>query len=105
MCFTTFQAMAKDVQNGVMDLVLHYGDIACVYLFTQYTHISSDADDRHPASSNSWVNDEFMNKIQPIAARVPYMVCPGNHDTQFDYAALLNRYDLLTKCFFNISDS
>lgn len=30
---------------------------------------------------NARVGDKFMNEIQPIAARVPYMTCPGNHDT------------------------
>jgi hypothetical protein len=26
------------------------------------------------------VGDDFMNKIQPIAAYVPYMTSPGNHE-------------------------
>lgn len=30
---------------------------------------------------NARVGDKFMNQIQPIAARVPYMTCPGNHET------------------------
>lgn len=30
---------------------------------------------------NAWVGDKFMNQIQRIAARVPYMTCPGNHNT------------------------
>ena len=29
---------------------------------------------------NGHVGDEFMNKIQPIAAYVPYMTSPGNHE-------------------------
>jgi hypothetical protein len=29
---------------------------------------------------NGLVGDEFMNQIQPIAAYVPYMTCPGNHE-------------------------
>jgi len=28
----------------------------------------------------SRVGDDFMNKIQPIAAYVPYMTSPGNHE-------------------------
>lgn len=26
------------------------------------------------------VGDDFMNQIQTIAAYVPYMTCPGNHE-------------------------
>jgi hypothetical protein len=26
------------------------------------------------------VGDEFMRQIEPIAAYLPYMTCPGNHE-------------------------
>jgi hypothetical protein len=26
------------------------------------------------------IGDEFMEQIQPVAAYVPYMTCPGNHE-------------------------
>lgn len=29
---------------------------------------------------NSKVGDRFMNQIEPMAAYVPYMTCPGNHE-------------------------
>ena len=29
---------------------------------------------------NSRVGDRFMNQIEPMAAYVPYMTCPGNHE-------------------------
>jgi len=29
---------------------------------------------------NAHVGDDFMNQIQTIAAYVPYMTCPGNHE-------------------------
>ena len=29
---------------------------------------------------NALVGDDFMNQIQSIAAYVPYMTCPGNHE-------------------------
>lgn len=25
--------------------------------------------------------DKFMNNVQPVASRIPYMVAPGNHET------------------------
>lgn len=29
---------------------------------------------------NAKVGDEFMRQIEPIAAYVPYLVTPGNHE-------------------------
>lgn len=29
---------------------------------------------------NGYVGDEFMRQIEPIAAYLPYMTCPGNHE-------------------------
>ncbi|CAF4554181.1 unnamed protein product, partial [Rotaria magnacalcarata] len=31
-------------------------------------------------ADQSRVGDQFMNEIQEIAAYVPYMVAPGNHE-------------------------
>ena len=30
--------------------------------------------------------DDWMNFIEPIAANVPYMVIPGNHDYHFNFS-------------------
>lgn len=30
--------------------------------------------------NNSYVGDEFMRQIEPIAARVPYQTAVGNHE-------------------------
>ena len=30
--------------------------------------------------NNAETGDDFMNQIEPIAAYVPYMACPGNHE-------------------------
>ncbi len=29
---------------------------------------------------NARYGDEYMNSIEPIAAYIPYMTCPGNHE-------------------------
>ncbi len=50
--------------NGGMDLVLHPGDLAYA---TGY--------------ESEW--DRFMEQIQPIAARAPYMTGQGNHERDF----------------------
>ena len=45
------------------DAILHIGDFA----------YDMDQD-------NGRVGDEFMRNIEPIAAYLPYMTCPGNHE-------------------------
>ena len=37
------------------------------------------------AQDNGRVGDEFMRQIEPIAAYVPYMTCPGNHEMYQDF--------------------
>jgi hypothetical protein len=56
-------ALIKDSDAGGFDYVIHAGDHAY------------DLD-----SSNSVVGNDFMNSIQPYAARRPYMAVPGNHE-------------------------
>ena len=29
--------------------------------------------------------DDFMNRIEAIASKVPYMHCPGNHEIPYDF--------------------
>jgi len=53
--------------------VLHNGDIGY-----------ADGDMHH------W--DVFMRKIEPIAARVPYMTSPGNHEFWFNFTAYKARF-------------
>ena len=37
---------------------------------------------RVPLQDNARVGDEFMRQIEPIAANIPYMTCPGNHEME-----------------------
>ncbi|KAJ7374452.1 hypothetical protein OS493_007558 [Desmophyllum pertusum] len=60
----SLQYLEDEAKQGNFDVILHVGDFAY---------------DMH--TDNARVADKFMNQIQPIAARVPYMTCPGNHDT------------------------
>lgn len=32
------------------------------------------------SKENALIGDEFMRQIEPIAAYVPYLTCPGNHE-------------------------
>ena len=36
--------------------------------------------------------DDFFNKIQPIASRIPYMVTAGNHEFWYNFSAYKNRF-------------
>jgi len=61
------------VDSGGIDLVLHNGDVSY-----------ADGDMRH------W--DVFMRKIERVAARVPYMTTPGNHEFWFNFTAYKKRF-------------
>jgi len=65
----TVSSVTKLVEDGIVQTVIHSGDI-------------SYADGYEP----HW--DDFLNKIQPIAARVPYMVSPGNHEVSVNKCML-----------------
>ncbi|XP_034051440.1 acid phosphatase type 7 isoform X3 [Thalassophryne amazonica] len=58
--------LQKETQLGMYDVILHIGDIAY------------DMDE-----DNARIGDEFMRQIQSIAAYIPYMTCPGNHESAY----------------------
>lgn len=55
--------LQEDTQNGLFDVILHVGDFAYDLW-----------------SDNARVGDSFMRQIETVAAYVPYMTCPGNHE-------------------------
>lgn len=59
---------------GDYDMILHVGDMAY------------DMD-----SSNGEVGDEFLRQIEAMAAYVPYMTCPGNHEHKYNFSNYKNR--------------
>jgi len=69
----TVNYMTKLVDEGKIDVVVHSGDISYADGFMPHF-------------------DNFMNKIQPIASRVPYMVAPGNHEFGWNFAAYKARF-------------
>ncbi|XP_049875404.1 acid phosphatase type 7-like [Pectinophora gossypiella] len=66
-----------ETQDDLYDFVLHVGDFAY---------------DLH--SKNAHVGDQFMRQIQPIAAYVPYMTCPGNHEAAYNFSNYKNRFSM-----------
>ena len=65
----------NDTVDGFYDAILHVGDFAY---------------------NLDWqkgkVGDEFLQAIQPMASRVPYMVCPGNHEIRHNFSDYQNRF-------------
>lgn len=40
------------------------------------------------------MGDEFMRQIEPIAAYLPYMTCPGNHEQKSNFSHYKNRFTM-----------
>jgi len=66
-----------EVEQGMYDAVIHAGDIA-------YNMLEEDGQ----------MGDVFMNMIQPIAASVPYMVCPGNHEVSYNFSHYRSKFNM-----------
>ncbi|XP_053253644.1 acid phosphatase type 7 isoform X2 [Podarcis raffonei] len=45
-------------------------------------------------TSNSYVGDAFMRKIEPVAGLVPYMTCPGNHEEKYNFSNYRFRFNM-----------
>lgn len=69
--------LQEDTQRGLYDAVLHIGDFAY------------DMD-----SNNGSVGDEFMRQIEPVAAYLPYMTCPGNHEEAYNFSHYRERFSM-----------
>lgn len=69
--------LTEETQAGHFDAVLHVGDFAY------------DMD-----SDNARVGDAYMNQIQPFAAYIPYMTCPGNHEQKYNFSNYKMRFSM-----------
>ena len=61
--------LQEETQRGLYDAVIHVGDFA-------YDMHSNDAK----------VGDQFMQQIEGIAAYLPYMTVPGNHEEKYNFS-------------------
>uniref|UniRef100_A0A8C3XLF4 Purple acid phosphatase n=1 Tax=Chelydra serpentina TaxID=8475 RepID=A0A8C3XLF4_CHESE len=64
--------LQHDTQQGMYDAILHVGRCHC----------------------NAMVGDAFMRKIEPVAASVPYMTCPGNHEEKYNFSNYRARFSM-----------
>lgn len=61
--------LQEETQRGVYDAVIHVGDFAY-----------------DMNSENAQVGDQFMQQIEGIAAYLPYMTVPGNHEEKYNFS-------------------
>lgn len=73
----TKSLLLQQVKVTTVDAILHGGDIAY------------DLDDM-----NGLIGDRWLNMIQPIAAKIPYMTLPGNHDTGRNYSHYSHKFKM-----------
>lgn len=71
----SLQTLTTEVANNQVDMVLHVGDFAY---------------DLH--TDNGTVGDMFMQSLEPIASKVPYQVCAGNHEGKYNFSHYNNRF-------------
>ncbi|KAM9037865.1 acid phosphatase type 7 isoform 1-T1 [Sarcophilus harrisii] len=69
--------LRRETQQGMYDAILHVGDFA----------YNMDQD-------NARVGDTFMRLIEPVAASVPYMTCPGNHEERYNFSNYRARFSM-----------
>ncbi|XP_066438022.1 acid phosphatase type 7 isoform X2 [Eleutherodactylus coqui] len=69
--------LQKETQMEMYDAIFHVGDFA----------YDMDEDDAQ-------VGDEFMRQIESVAAYVPYMTCPGNHEEAYNFSNYRNRFSM-----------
>jgi Purple acid Phosphatase, N-terminal domain/Calcineurin-like phosphoesterase len=65
--------LAERVLAGQVDVVMHAGDLS-------YAN----------GVESTW--DDYMRKIEPVAAYIPYMVAVGNHEIFFNFTSFKHRF-------------
>lgn len=61
--------LQEETERGLYDAAIHVGDFAY---------------DMH--TDDARVGDEFMRQIESIAAYIPYMTVPGNHEERYNFS-------------------
>jgi hypothetical protein len=73
----TLPRLIREVATGDVTAIIHVGDFA------------------YDLHDNGGVRgDQFMERIEPIAAYVPYMTCPGNHEIAYNFSHYRNRFSM-----------
>eukprot|EP00057_Strongylocentrotus_purpuratus_P016056 XP_011670530.1 PREDICTED: iron/zinc purple acid phosphatase-like protein isoform X1 [Strongylocentrotus purpuratus] len=73
----SLRLLRKAAKENLADAIIHVGDFAY---------------DLHDEEGK--VGDDFMNRIQDVAAVLPYMTCPGNHEIAHDFVHYRYRFSM-----------
>ena len=73
----TVARLENEIANYGYDAIWHVGDFA----YDLY-------------NEQGQRGDNFLRSIEPIAARTPYMVCQGNHETKNNLLHYYNRFTM-----------
>ncbi|KAF2355295.1 Iron/zinc purple acid phosphatase-like C-terminal domain [Trinorchestia longiramus] len=74
---TVLCRLQQEAHEGMYDAVLHVGDMAY-----------------NMDTENGSVGDAFMDQIESIAAYLPYMTCPGNHESAYHFSQYRSRFSM-----------
>lgn len=69
--------LQEETQRGLYDAAIHVGDFA----------YDMDTD-------NARVGDQFMKQIEGVAAYLPYMTVPGNHEEAYNFSNYRARFSM-----------
>ncbi|KAI5638233.1 calcineurin-like phosphoesterase domain-containing protein [Phthorimaea operculella] len=69
--------LKAEAERGAYDFIIHVGDLAYDLHF-----------------EDGQVGDQFMRMLQPLASRVPYMTCPGNHEAAYNFSHYKARFSM-----------
>jgi len=73
----SLERLQMEADKGMYDAIIHVGDFA-------YNMWEMDGQ----------VGDEFMRMIQPLAANLPYMTCPGNHEYSYNFSHYKSKFHM-----------
>lgn len=74
----TIASLHARVNTGEVQAIIHAGDIGYANKYSLKLH------------NNSYIWVDYMNEIQELTSRDPYMCTVGNHEIQYQFAAYLN---------------
>ena len=77
------QSMARlqeETQLGHFDLILHVGEFRSSATQSSIDRTLLGDMAYNMDDDNARFGDQFMNSIESMAAYIPYMTCPGNHE-------------------------
>ncbi|KAI5638603.1 calcineurin-like phosphoesterase domain-containing protein [Phthorimaea operculella] len=73
----TLAGLEYELKNSRYYMVIHNGDFAYEFY-----------------DENGMKGDRFMRMIEPVAANIPYMTTPGNHEDRYNFSHYKNRFTM-----------